>query len=77
MKLLIREKCPYSKFFWSIFSRIQTVHGEIRENMDQKNAEYEHFLHSVYLEVAEYVTARIKDDNLRKQRNSSRNFKIE
>ena len=46
-------KCPYSEFFWSIFSCIWTEYGEIRGissnsvrmpgNMDQKNSEYEHF----------------------------------
>ena len=25
----LREKCPYSEFFWSVFARIQTEHGEI------------------------------------------------
>ena len=46
----LREKCPYSKFFWSVFSRIWTEYGEIlpysvqmRENKDQKNSEYGHF----------------------------------
>ena len=47
------EKCPYSVFFWSVFSRIRTKYGEIqsispysvrlRENTDQKNSEYGHF----------------------------------
>ena len=50
------EKCPYLKFFWLVFSRIWTKYGEIRgvspysfqmrEKSDQKNSEYEHFLHS-------------------------------
>ena len=26
----LREKCMYSKFFWSVFSRIRTEYGEIR-----------------------------------------------
>ena len=25
----LREKCPYSEFFWSVFSRIWTDYGEI------------------------------------------------
>ena len=47
-------KCPYSGLFWSAFSRIQTEYGEIlsispysvrmRENADQNNSEYGHFL---------------------------------
>ena len=42
----LREKCPYSEFFWSVFSRIRTEYGEILrtsaysvqmwENTDQK-----------------------------------------
>ena len=41
----LREKCPYSELFWSVFSRIRTEYGEIlrislysvrmRENTDQ------------------------------------------
>ena len=52
----MREKCPYSKLFWSIFSRIRTEYEEIlrlspysarmRENMDQNNSEYGQFLRS-------------------------------
>ena len=26
----LRKKCPYSEFFWSVFSRIQTEYGEIQ-----------------------------------------------
>ena len=46
----LRKKCPYSEFFWSVFSRIRTEYGEIgsispylvqmRENTDQNNSEY-------------------------------------
>ena len=49
----LHEKCPYSEFFWSLFSRIQTKYGEIlrifpysvrmRGNKDQKNSKYGHF----------------------------------
>ena len=48
------EKCPYSELFWSAFSRIWTEYGEIRsvfpysgrmrENANQSNSEYGHFL---------------------------------
>ena len=58
------KKCPYSEFFWSLFSRIRTEYGDlrnkspysvqIRENKDQKNSEYRHFLHSVTLFMAAY-----------------------
>ena len=52
----LREKCPYSELFWSVFSRIWTEYGEIFrislysvqmwENVDQHNSEYGHFLRS-------------------------------
>ena len=55
--LALREKCPYSEFFWSVFSCICTEYGEIlsmspysarlRENTNQKNSKYGHFSHSV------------------------------
>ena len=51
--LSLRKKCPYSEFFWSVFSRIRTEYGDLlckfpysvlmRENADQKNSEYGHF----------------------------------
>ena len=53
----MREKCLHLEFFWSVFSGIRTEYGEIlrislysvrmRENTDQENSEYGHFLHSV------------------------------
>ena len=49
----MREKCPYSEFFWFVLSRIWTEYEEIvrispysvqmRENTDQKNSAYGHF----------------------------------
>ena len=52
----LREKCPYLELFWFAFSRIRTEYGEthrispesvrMRENADQNNLEYEHFLRS-------------------------------
>ena len=52
----LRENCPSSEFFWSVFSRIRTEYGEIlrispysvrmQENTDQKNSEYGHFSRS-------------------------------
>ena len=49
----LREKCPYSELFMSLFSRIRTEYGEIRsispysvqmrENTDQNNSEHRHF----------------------------------
>ena len=50
----LHEKCPYSAFFWSVFSRIWSEYGErislysvrMRENTDQKNSEYGDFSRS-------------------------------
>ena len=36
----LREKCPYSEFFWSIFFCIWTPYAGMRENADLKNSEY-------------------------------------
>ena len=59
--LTLREKCPYSELFWSIFSSIRTEYGEIRsispysvrmqENTDQNNFEHGHSLRSVTSQV--------------------------
>ena len=53
---ILREKCPYSELFWSVFSPIPTEYEEIlcispgsvrmRENTDQNNSEYRHFSRS-------------------------------
>ena len=53
----LREKCPYSKFFWSVYSRIRTecersissYSVRMRENRDQKNSEYGGCSRSVYV----------------------------
>ena len=54
----LRQKCPYSEFFWSVFPRIWNEYGEIlgistysvqmRENTDQKISEYGPFSRSAY-----------------------------
>ena len=64
--LSLRKKCPYSEFFWSVFSRIQTEYGEIRsispysvrvrENTDQKNSEYGHFSRSAYQRAVQNIS---------------------
>ena len=63
--LSLREKCPYSGFFSSVFSRIRTEYGEIlrissysvqmQESMDQKNSEYGHFSRSFYSMPLKYL----------------------
>ena len=57
LRLTLREKCLYSEFFWSVFSRIWTEYGEMQsispysvqmwKNTDQKNSEFGHFAPSV------------------------------
>ena len=63
-KLILREKCPYSKLFWFAFSHIWTEYAEIlcispylvrmRENADQNNSKCEKFLCSVRAYFSEY-----------------------
>ena len=60
LKITLREKCPYSEFLWSAFSHIRVEYGEtlrispfsvrMRENTDQKNFKYGHFLHGVSIQ---------------------------
>ena len=54
--ITLREMCSSSELFLSVFSGIWTEYGEIlrslysvrmRENTDQNNAKYGHFLHNV------------------------------
>ena len=58
----MNEKCPYSEFFWCLFSCIGTEYGGILrispysvqmwENTDQKYSEYGHFLRStMFVEI--------------------------
>ena len=59
------KKCPYLEFFWSVFSQIRTEYGEIRsispfsvrmrENTDQKNSEYGHFLRSINVFLIKFL----------------------
>ena len=69
--MTIREKCPYSEFFWSVFSRIWTEYGEklrifsfsnqMWENTDQSNSKYGHILrcvrHSILVEHLQFCQA--------------------
>ena len=65
-RLTVRESSPYSELFWSIFSRIWTEYRQIlhippyfaqmRENTDQNNSEYGHFLRSVNIKKSAQKT---------------------
>ena len=35
-RLVLREKSPYSEFFWSVFSRIRIENGEIQSTNAEK-----------------------------------------
>ena len=47
---ILRQKCPYSEFFWSLFfphsDWISPYSVLMQENTEQKNSEYGHFLRS-------------------------------
>ena len=59
--MLLHEKCPYSEFFWSIFSRIWTVYHylacispyslEMREYTDLKISKCRQFSRNVYYAI--------------------------
>ena len=67
------EKCPYSEFVWSVFSRIRTEYGDWQskspysvqmvENTAQKNSEYGHFLLNVCLVKITRITENIHITN--------------
>ena len=58
-RLSLCEKCQFSEFFWSVFSRIRIEYREVlyispysirmQENTCQKTSEYGHFSRSVWL----------------------------
>ena len=62
------EKCPYSEISWSVISRIRAEYGEtlrispysvwMRENADQNNFEYGHFLRSLAMNNSWSVQSR-------------------
>ena len=72
--MILREKCPYSELFWSIFSRIPIEYGVIqsispylvrmRENADQNNSEYEHFLRRVKLDHSLEIKTELVVENI-------------
>ena len=57
----LRKQCPYLELFWSALPHMRTEYGKIqiisphsvrmRENADQKNSKYKHFLCSVCHEI--------------------------
>ena len=63
----LREKCRYSEFFWSVFCRIRTEYGEMRsislyliqmrENRNQNNSRYGHFLRGVRKHLYKLIRA--------------------
>ena len=57
VSISLQKKCPFSELFWCAFSRIRTKYEEMlrispysvrmRENADQNNSEYGHFLRCI------------------------------
>ena len=48
LRISLREKCPYLELLWSAFFRIRAIYGlsvRMRENADENDSEYGHFLH--------------------------------
>ena len=45
---ILREKCPYLEFFWSVFSRVWTEYGEIL-SQPSKLLIFSRFSQSVFL----------------------------
>ena len=70
--LILRKKCPYSEFFWSVFSRIRTEYGDLLckcpysvqmwENTDQKNSKYGYFLRSFHKTYKPNVPVKLQLD---------------
>ena len=68
----LREKCPYTEFFWSVFSRIRTEYGEIRsvspysvrmrENTGQENSEHFFYLF-IDIILSQYSEKQLKITN--------------
>ena len=80
-KYALREKCPYSEFFWSLFSRIQTEYGDIRsisrysvwmrENTDHKNSKFAHLSHSYMVSSILFWFCFLRVPYIRKIKSSS------
>ena len=51
-KYSLREKCPNTEFFWSVFSRILTEYGEIRSRKNgPEKTQYLDTFHEVYFGI--------------------------
>ena len=70
--ILLLKKCPCSESLWSVFSRLRTEYREIkcmRENTDQNNSEYGHYLNSVlYLAFPRFCKGISQKEHLPKYR---------
>ena len=50
----LREKCPYSEFFWSIFSHIRTEYGKIRTRKTPNTDTFQAGQYTVFLCKSHY-----------------------
>ena len=70
---ILREKCQYSEFSWSLFSRILAEYQEIwsistysvrmRENKDQKNCKYDQYSCGVILHQCTVILLMLRHFN--------------
>ena len=77
--LTLREKSPYSEFFWSVFFRIRTKYGgirrispylvQMRKKTAQENSEYGHFLLLVLLVLTYHLLWKVFIRYFAKQKN--------
>ena len=68
--ITLREKCPYSELFWFVFSRIRSISQysvPMRENTDQNNSEYRHFLRSVMIMTMFLKEGKFLSENINNQ----------
>ena len=81
----LSEKCRYSEFFWSVFSRIRTEYEQIlrispysiriQENGDQKISEYGHFSRSASLkDRMTYFNIFVSEKHFRDNNNKQRKW---
>ena len=59
LHLTLRKMCPYSKLFWSVFSRIRTEYGEISIYIYLTQCKVNAFAHSLGITVTTSISQQI------------------
>ena len=65
--ITLREKCPYSELFWSVFSLIRTEHKEIRISRSVKYKIYSENVNIIIFSCTNFELTSIKQTTLTKQ----------